>query len=108
MVAGKLATKEDGLVLVHGEVLGTEGGTATPGQYHWHAWCERSQQISNPIHPEFTYDLVTCIDRSNGNDVELPAQLFYKAGKVRNTKSYTPERAMVLMVRTGHWGPWND
>lgn len=51
----------------------------------------------------------TVIDRSNGRDLRLPLSLYYAIGGVYdldNGYEYTWREAMVWMLRTKHYGPW--
>lgn len=105
-VAGRQALRDGSLVLVHGTVLcTTEGGTARIGQRHSHAWVEQAQHLPHP-QGGGPFEFWTCVDQANGHDVELPRGFYYKMGHVEDVQRYTPDQARVLMVRTGHWGPW--
>ena len=64
-----------------------------------HSWVERTDQVSS-VTPGFTRTEVTVIDRSNGNNIELPRALYYKIGKISESDvtRYTREE---MMVKTG-------
>jgi hypothetical protein len=55
---------------------------------------------------DFTWLSITCIDKANGNDVELPRDFYYKLARVKRVRRYTREQAAIAMMRTKHWGPW--
>ena len=99
--------------LVHGVPTG-QGEIA--GLRFDHAWVERSEPVpeSGPWTPaqreQLAQMMVTVIDRSNGNDVELPRQLYYKVGDIheRDVKRYTIDEAFSHAVASGNYGPWDD
>jgi len=118
--AGRLVLADPELILCHGLVMGREGGTATPGERHWHAWAERTTRT---VWPAGAYlngvripaggvvaEAVTCIDRSNGNDLEVPQVMFLRMGAVdaADVRRYTSAQAAELVQVTGHWGPWPE
>ncbi len=96
-VAGRLiiAEADDRLELVHATVV----GPGTPR--HGHAGVEGTTDIGG-------FPLRLCIDKSNGNDVALPADGYYRLGQVEDVRRYTREEALVLMLRTRHFGPWEE
>ena len=101
IVAGHMVMDDDDLTLVHGLAVG-QG--PIEGVMHWHAWVERSSRF--PMPDGRHVDLTVVVDRSNGKDVEMPAALYYKIGRVGETRRYTPTEARVEMLRHEHWGPW--
>jgi len=110
VVAARLVLNDDEgeLRLCHGEVMAEtvpEGHTATPGEYHWHAWVEKTTYI---VYKGTKYALVTCIDKANGNDGELPQGFYYNAGHVINVKRYDRREAMRMMLTFEHYGPWHE
>ena len=70
----------------------------TDGKPFGHAWIE--------------YGGNKCIDKSNGNDINIPKKLYYEIGKfpVKGYKiyKYSPKEAGLKMVRNKHWGPWDS
>jgi len=78
---------EPGLTLVHGTV---SGQGPLKGVRFGHAWIERGD---------------TVVETTLG-DKEIPKDLYYAIGEVSDAAAYTPREAMVLMLRTKHWGPW--
>ena len=69
----------------------------TDGKPFGHAWIE--------------YGGNKCIDKSNGNDINIPKKLYYEIGNfpVKGYKiyKYSPEETGLKMVRNKHWGPWD-
>lgn len=88
-------------VLAHGvpEGQGDIAGIRFP-----HGWAEYTQPV--PGAPEGGIRMV--VDKSNGNDIEVPAALYYRIGNINpdDVQRYTTFQARVEMVKTGHWGPW--
>jgi len=114
------------LVLCHGIVVGQE---RIEGKRHWHAWCEyeeeidlgparaalleatvpdslkhlaaRAQELRNPRLPMVR-------DHSNGKAVELPAALYYSAGRIDPAEvwRYTRLEALNQAMTHRHYGPW--
>ena len=79
-------------ILVHGEVMG-QGPIA--GIPFGHAW---------------VLDGSTVIDRSNGRDISMPAQLYYAIGqidRIDNVIEYPWEEARTKILDYGQWGPWD-
>ena len=68
----------------------------TDGKPFGHAWVEYGNK---------------CIDKSNGNDINIPKKLYYALGNfpVKGYKiyKYSPEEAGLKMVKNKHWGPWD-
>ena len=100
-VAGRMVLHDRDLVLCHGVATG-QGGIE--GVRFWHAWCERTFQV--PFPDLTTRPMVMAVDHANGTVVELPVGVYLKVGDIREVFRYTAEEASVLMLRTGHWGPW--
>jgi hypothetical protein len=78
-------------LLCHGTVTGTAG--AAKGISFGHCWVELGGLV---------------LDNSNGKEHAVPRELYYEVGNVRDVKRYTRLEAAREMVRTGHWGPWED
>jgi hypothetical protein len=93
VVAANLMLDDARLTLVHGQPTGTGGEAA--GLVYWHAWCELDGMV---------------IDRSNGNDVTLPAVLYYAVGNIDPDacRYYSAYEALAEMHDYGHYGPWDD
>ena len=70
----------------------------TDGKPFGHAWIE--------------YGGNKCIDKSNGNDINIPKKLYYEIGNfpVKGYKiyKYSTKEAGLKMVRNKHWGPWDS
>ena len=70
----------------------------TDGKPFGHAWIE--------------YGGNKCIDKSNGNDINIPKKLYYEIGNfpVKGYKiyKYSHEETGLKMVRNKHWGPWDS
>ena len=99
---------ENKYVLVHGTVLSTtRGGTAPIGYRHAHAWVEYESTFEHESWPQ-PIVVATCVDKANGNDVELPAALYYKVGHVQVTGRYARWKAIEMMAQTGNYGPWKE
>lgn len=83
------------------------GQGAIEGQRFDHAWVERTDQMPS-VTPGFTRTEVTVIDRSNGNNIELPRALYYKIGKMTESDvtRYTRDEMMVKLLEEGNYGPW--
>jgi hypothetical protein len=77
------------LRLVHGEV---SGQGPLKGRTFGHAWIENGDSV---------------IDRSNGQNIQMPKDAYYLLGKISNYHVYTPEEARDKMMEHGHYGPWD-
>ena len=60
------------------------------------------QAIAN-LPPEFE---VMCIDKSNGNDANLPQMIYYHFGKIQDTIKYSVQEFRELVLKHSTWGPW--
>ena len=79
------------LHLVHGTV------TRKPdGLEHSHAWIEGESKLLGRM----------CIDHANGRAFELPAEVYYALGKIKNTKRYKKEEARSALLKAESYGPW--
>lgn len=96
----KEVSKEDEskFFLCHGIVVGTGGDVV--GVRYGHAWVE--------MEPESGFGTLV-IDRSNGRDITLPKELYYRVGSIdpANVIRYTKQQAMAKLSSTGHYGPWD-
>jgi hypothetical protein len=78
-----------GMVLVHAEVTG-QG--PIEGLKYGHAWAEVGGIV---------------IDNSNGNNIQLPVEVYYRMGQVgSNVYKYTPEEVRRWMIDSETYGPW--
>lgn len=97
-----------GMQMVHGECI--LSGGPKEGQPYSHAWCE--YEVTLPLSPQFESKgfvppvLPMVLDKSNGNNIDIPAVLYYNAGQVGETFRYTKEEACILTIRSMHFGPW--
>ena len=80
-----LESSDDGLRLCHGEVWHDSTG------WHGHAWLEKG-------------DL--CIDLSNGRQILMKKDMYYKIGKIEQVTTYTREETIKKILETEHWGNW--
>jgi hypothetical protein len=103
--------EEDRYKLCHGV---PEGQGPIEGVRFDHCWIERTDPLPETMTPEQRamfeqYEMnITVIDKSNGNDVEMPRLLYYQLGSInpRDVRRYTPDEARREAVRTGVYGPW--
>ena len=115
MVMDKIgAADEDNWRAVHGVV---SGQGELEGVRFGHAWVEETQRF--PV-PEGIPDeqraawermSVTIVhDKSNGNDVSMPAEMYYNIGQIDKStlQRYTPTETARNMARSMHHGPWED
>jgi hypothetical protein len=103
-VAFDLVAEHRTWVLCHGTVVRQEDGLA-----HFHAWVERTAVQYIPLHDGsdvMAVVVTTAIDRSNGHDVELPAEYYRKVGQAHDVTEYEWSEALTLATTTGHYGPW--
>lgn len=84
-----MVAKENDWVVVHGSVFSSRLGRRMD-----HAWCERGDMVVDLIMPVG----LRIIDR-----VE-----YYRIVKPVVNKVYSSSDALVLSIRTGHDGPWNE
>lgn len=77
--------------LVHGIAIGT-GGEAK-GIRMSHAWCEVGGIV---------------IDVSNGQTCVTRTEHYYSVGTISEVRKYSRERASVMALKHGHYGPWED
>ena len=93
-VAGRIAIDaRDEYTVCHGTVVGTGG--PHHGRAFGHAWVEFERG-----------GVAFVMDQSNGNDVVIPAELYYRLGSITDVARYTGREACQRMVDTGHFGPW--
>jgi hypothetical protein len=88
----------DAYRLCHGAVVGNGGDVI--GVRLAHCWVEHTR-------PDGRVDV---IDQSNGNDIALPRDIYYRIGRVEpdTVIRYEPHEAMVLAIQHEHYGPWHE
>jgi hypothetical protein len=59
--------------------------------WHGHCWIEVDDMV---------------IDKANGLDIEMPKELYYARGHIKDVKRYPRLEAMKMMLKTKHFGPW--
>lgn len=105
--AVRLAETDSDMFICHGYVTGSPD-TKVAGVRFSHAWCEKTVEFTINGH---TINHVEVFDHSNGRDIDnFPAQLYYKLGDIDAAEvvRYTYTEAVVHMVTTEHWGPWDE
>jgi transposase len=97
--AQELADVYDNVRVVHGVPLGT-GGEAEGIRYP-HAWVEFTQNIGG-------IDIEFIADFSNGNEVVVPKELYYKIGNIdpEFNRAYSIDEIEEKIEENGHAGPW--
>ena len=58
-----------------------------------HAWVEEGDEIVHEV--------------SNGRNDVYMKKAYHKRHQITNVRTYTVEEALLLLVRHGHWGPWD-
>ena len=98
MQLGRDEEKYPNLKVAHGVPMGAEGTPIDGVRFH-HGWVEYDD-------PDTGLPMV--IDKSNGNDVEMPAFQYYMLGEIEewNVNTYTPLEVTKHQIRTRHHGPW--
>jgi hypothetical protein len=94
--------------LIHARVTGTG---PTEGVVHWHAWVEVTARHRLPTWDGHTVEvmLTLAVDRSNGHDVAMPAELYRKLARIDGeVLEYDPSDAMMWMLQSGTYGPWEN
>lgn len=79
------------LTLCHGIV---HGQGQLEGYVFPHAWNET--------------EYGTVIDQSNGNNVELPKDVYYALGGIETVYKYDHNEMLEIVVNDGTYGPWED
>jgi len=94
------------LTLVHAVCL--LGGGPMEGQPFGHAWCEvtETNEVPENMAGIRSFDLVWCLDHSNGRDIRLPQALYYMGGRPTQIHRYSPAEAREWLLRVEHWGHW--
>ena len=73
--------------LVHGNVAKLRQNEAVN-----HAWVEEDEVVH---------------EVSNGRDEVYLKKAYYEKHQITDARTYTVEEALFLLVRHGHWGPWD-
>jgi len=73
-------------LLCHGTVWHSDVG------WHEHCWIELNEDV--------------VLDFSNGHQVAVRREIYYKIGKVKDIKRYNVEQARELTLKEGTYGPW--
>lgn len=94
-VAGHTIVVEDwaeDALLCHGTAVG-QG--PLQGQPVDHAWVELGDVV---------------FDQANGLDIVLRRERYYEIGQIKSdrVRRYTKQEATEKMLKTGHYGPWDD
>ena len=91
-VAGNLIVdiNDDKAFLCHGTATG-QGPIV--GIKHGHAWVELGDKV---------------IDKSNGNNLCMDKDVYYRIGKIENVKRYSRKEAISNLIKTEHFGPWRN
>ena len=89
-VAGRMVMDNDLMVLCHG--LATGSGPLK-GQLIAHAWCELGDEV---------------FDYSDGKHFVGRKEKYYEIGKITKVVKYSALEACKLMLKTGHFGPWDN
>ena len=97
-VAWRYVVDGEGLTLCHGLVTQPE-----TGQRHCHAWAEAESG-------GFHWKMTVAIDKANGNDSELPTDVYYAFGEIDTDEvaRYTTEEASILLCKHKNYGPWEE
>jgi hypothetical protein len=95
--------------VVHGYPTG-QGKIA--GVEHSHAWVERTDDVP-PEAAEYGFGpecFTSCIDKSNGKDIEVPRGLYYGIGNIDPARClyYEVREACRMVIEYGHWGRWEE
>ena len=69
-----------------------------------HCWLEKTEEVEFPGGNK--WPMTNCIDKSNGNDAEMPQAIYYFAGRIQETKKYDLEEYREKVNDSGTWGPW--
>ena len=83
---------EPGWTLVQGVVTGSPD-TEVDGIRFGHSWMEKDNMVW---------------DISNGRDIKLPKDLYYKLGNIKEQECYKYDEAQTRanILKYGHWGSW--
>lgn len=68
-----------------------------------HCWLEYRHVID---HPKVDVNVLMCVDKSNDRDVELPAALYYRAGRIETVVRYDFDSYINMLQKHKNYGPW--
>lgn len=91
-VLAKPAYDGSEVVLVHAQVHSPEAG------WHGHAWLEWGDGVGLVLDPSCGEPTVA---------IFLPAS-YYRTGKVRKVRRFTPDEARRQMLKSKTFGPWRE
>lgn len=99
VVAAKLVAVEEVFpryLVCHGEATGRN---EIAGVRFGHAWIEGELGEQGPV----------VFDFSNGGNHIVPVDDYYRLGEIdpSSVRKYTAKEALMLMLKTGHYGPWD-
>lgn len=82
-------------LVCHGTATGRRG---IAGRRFGHAWIEGELDDKGPV----------VFDFSNGLNAIVARDRYYEMGEIdpEEVRKYTARETIVLMLRTGHYGPW--
>ena len=63
--------------------------------WHGHCWIEIA-------------DGRIVVDGSNGHNVTVISESYYRVGKVKDVKRYTVEETREMVLQEGTYGPWSS
>lgn len=72
-----------GIATGQGEIMGIG---------HGHCWLEYNEDV--------------VLDLSNGRQIVMRREEYYKIGNIRNVRKYSAEQVRMKILTTGHWGVW--
>jgi hypothetical protein len=89
-------------VIVHGIVKNSVDGLPMS-----HCWIEETIIGNIGTDKEFKYTI--CKDFSNKNVIELPKELYYHFGNIKENEcnKYNFEEYQNKLLETNNWGPWD-
>jgi hypothetical protein len=85
--APEVVSYPDDYRLVHGNVAKLRQNETVN-----HAWVEEDEIVH---------------EVSNGRNDVYSKKQYYEKHQITNIRTYTVEQALLLLVRHGHWGPWD-
>lgn len=85
-----LKRASEGFLLCHGTAI---GHGPIKGVKFGHAWLEKKGMV---------------LDLSNGHNIMLDKEIYYKKGNIANVKKYTADETARIILKYEHWGPWKN
>ena len=87
VLSGRYVLNNSNAILVHGTINGIR---FTGKDFdNLHAWVEEGDEVFDPV-----------------LDKRFPKDMYYEVMNAKSHKKYDQEKMMVIMLREGHWGPW--